>query len=45
MGLGLHIIVCRRVENAGVADVGTVQIAEEVDGGAKGKNGQVLFTQ
>lgn len=45
MSLGLHVIVCRRVENAGVANIGTVQIAEEVDGSAKGKNGQVLFTQ
>ena len=45
MGLGLHVIVCRRVENAGVADIGTVEIAEEVDGGAKWKDGQVLFPQ
>lgn len=45
MRLGLHVIVRRGVENAGIADVGTVEIAEEVDGGAKWKNGQVLFAQ
>lgn len=45
MGFKLHIIVRRRVENAGVADIGPVEIAEEVDGSAKWEDGQVLFAQ
>jgi hypothetical protein len=42
---GLHVVVGGRVEDARVADVGAVQVAEEVDEGGEGEDGEVLVAE
>jgi hypothetical protein len=41
--LGLHIIVGGAVEDARVADVGAVEIAEEIDAGREREDPEVLL--
>lgn len=43
--LGLHVVARRRVEDARVADVGAVEVAEEVNEGREGQDGEVLLPQ
>jgi len=43
MDLGLHVIVGGAVEDARITDVGSVEIAEEIDAGRKGEDPEVLL--
>lgn len=40
---GLHVVAGARVEDLGVADVGAVEEAEEVDGGGEGDDAEILL--
>jgi hypothetical protein len=41
----LHVVAGGGVENAGVADVRAVEVAEEVDKGGEREDGEVLFSE
>jgi hypothetical protein len=41
----LHVVAGGRVEDARVADVGAVEVAEEVDEGREGEDGEVLVVE
>ena len=43
MDFGLHVIVGGAVENAGITDVGAIEITEEVCAGGNGEDPEVLL--
>lgn len=42
-GLREKVMVSRRVQHLGISNVGTVQVAEEVDAGGQGDDSAILF--